>query len=148
MLIHIYHLKKQRKLTPSKPEERNTITIEFPEGTEEVLGKKVSELQENVKTDEEGKITGKLLHITNYKGFSNKTDEQSGNYLVFKVKEATEGKKVTCKLSEAKSKGTVTLDQDGIVVYKITAKTQTITVEIDGNSKVLDLTQIELGEAV
>ncbi len=141
-------MKKQRNLHPSAPEEENSITVEFPEGTEEILGKRANELQENMQADEDGKLKGKLLNVTEYKGFSNKAEEQSGNYIAIKVKEATEGKTVTCKLSEAKSKGTVILDNDGIVVYKITAKTQTITIEIEGNKKVLDLTEIELGEAV
>ena len=107
------------------------------------MNKKVSDLQENVVLNGES-ITGKLNYVTDFKDFSSNEDEQKGNFLVIKVEEATKGKTVTAELSESNSKGKVTLDEDGIIVARITSKTQTITITIENESKILKLNELEL----
>ena len=107
------------------------------------MNKKVSDLQENVVLNGES-ITGKLNYVTDFKDFSSNEDEQKGNFLVIKVDEATKGKTVTAELSEAKGEGKRTLDEDGILISRITAKTQTITITIENESKILKLNELEL----
>lgn len=107
------------------------------------MNKKVSDLQENVVLNGES-ITGKLNYVTDFEDFSSNEDEQKGNFLVIKVEEATKGKTVTAELSEAKGEGKRTLDEDGIIVARITSKTQTITITIENESKTLKLNELEL----
>lgn len=107
------------------------------------MNKKVSDLQENVALNGES-ITGKLNYVTDFEDFSSNEDEQKGNFLVIKVDEATKGKTVTAELSEAKGEGKRTLDEDGIIVARITSKTQTITITIENESKILKLNELEL----
>ena len=136
-------MKKQKKLHPSEPEERTTITVDVPEGTENFYDKQASELQENINISETGEVTGKSKYIKNYTNFSGNGDEQEGNFLAIKIKEATKGNNVTFELSNAKSKGTGTIE-DGFLVVRITDKNQTITIKRGQESKVLNLEKLEL----
>lgn len=63
--------------------------------------------------------------MSNYAGFSSKTSEQSGNYLVFHAEVPNvDGVTITAKISK-----TSTLDSDGIAVFRIANKdSQTLTV--------------------
>lgn len=63
--------------------------------------------------------------MSNYTGFSSKTSEQSGNYLVFHAEVPNvDGVTITAKISK-----TSTLDSDGIAVFRIANKdSQTLTV--------------------
>lgn len=63
--------------------------------------------------------------MSNYTGFSSKTSEQSGNYLVFHAEVPNvDGVTITAKVSK-----TSTLDSDGIAVFRIANKdSQTLTV--------------------
>lgn len=63
--------------------------------------------------------------MSNYTGFSSKTSEQSGNYIVFHAEVPNvDGVTITAKISE-----TSTLDSDGIAVFRIANKdSQTLTV--------------------
>ena len=74
-------MKKQKKLHPSEPEERTTIIVDVPEGTENFYDKQASELQENINISETGEVTGKSKYIKNYTNFSSNGDEQEGNFL-------------------------------------------------------------------
>ena len=136
-------MKKQKKLHPSEPEERTTIIVDVPEGTENFYDKQASELQENINISETGEVTGKSKYIKNYTNFSSNGDEQEGNFLAIKIKEATKGNNVTFELSNAKSKGTGTIE-DGFLVVRITDKNQTITIKRGQESKVLNLEKLEL----
>lgn len=72
-------------------------------------------------------ITGTLKHVTDYTGFSSDTELQSGNYLVLHC-EAENADKITVELVGG-TKGPVTLDDDGIIVIRITdPATQTVKV--------------------
>lgn len=63
--------------------------------------------------------------MSDYTGFSSKTSEQSGNYIVFHAEVPNvDGVTITAKVSK-----TSTLDSDGIAVFRIANKdSQTLTV--------------------
>ena len=63
--------------------------------------------------------------MNDYTGFSSKTSEQSGNYIVFHAEVPNvDGVTITAKISK-----TSTLDSDGIAVFRIANKdSQTLTV--------------------
>ena len=85
----------------------------------DLLGKVIGDLQEDVVVDEfHGKVTGTLNYVTGYTGFSGDPEEQEGNYLVLhaSVPDVT-GYTITVKSSRM----TVTLDSDGILVYRYRA---------------------------
>lgn len=61
------------------------LTINSPSSSATIFGKKTTELQANVALGEDNKFTGKLLYVTDYTGFSDKLNEQEGNYLAINV---------------------------------------------------------------
>ena len=79
--------------------------VEPIEAQTQLYGKSVSELQSDITINKDGTISGTLNYIKDYKQFSDVEEEQSGNYLALKFKEATEGKNVKVKLTKE-----VTLD--------------------------------------
>ena len=119
-----------------------------PEAKAVLLGKTTDELQENVAISEDKKITGKSLYVTEYTGFSSNIDEQTGNYLALSFPEATQGQEITCELKGEGStvKKPVPVDKkDGLIVFKIANKDQTIEIVSEGKETItLDLTQLEL----
>jgi len=65
-----------------------------------------------------------LKYVSDYTGFSSKTAEQSGNYLVFHASANLDDVTITAKMSK-----TSTLDSDGIAVFRVGNKdSQTLTV--------------------
>lgn len=113
----------------------------------DLFGKSVSDLQTGVAVGANS-ITGTLKHVTDYTGFSSKTDEQSGNYLV--IHAAVPG------MADATVTVTVTkpsvLDADGIAVLLIKNNTQTVTVKAskaghEDVTKVFTLTGLTLQSA-
>ena len=82
-----------------------------------LLGKVVTDMQENVEISGNA-ITGTLHYLTDYTGFSGDPAEQEGNYLVV-VCEASEGDTITAELIGGQH-GAVTLDEDGILIARIT----------------------------
>ena len=103
----------------------------------------VSKLQDNVSIDG-NKVKGASKYVEDFINFSNNSEEQKGNFLVLKVDEATKGQTVTFELSDPQGKGTGTLDEDGILIARLHANTQTITLKNDKTIKVLDLSELEL----
>lgn len=102
-----------------------SVDSDVPASTD-LFGKSVTDLQENV-TIGSNAITGTLKHVTDYTGFSSDTELQSGNYLVLHC-EAENADKITVELVGG-TKGPVTLDDDGIIVIRITdPATQTVKV--------------------
>lgn len=93
-------------------------------GNEDLFGKKASDLQSGVSFSDNA-VTGTLKYVSDYTGFSSKTSEQSGNYLVFHAEVPNvDGVTITAKVSK-----TSTLDSDGIAVFRIANKdSQTLTV--------------------
>lgn len=91
---------------------------------EDLFGKTIDDLQDSIEIGDD-EITGTLLYVDDYTGFSGDVSLQSGNYLVIHasvpdVEDVTISVKVT---------NPVTLDDDGIAVLRIADKsTQTVTV--------------------
>lgn len=91
----------------------------------DLLGKVVSDLQENVAIGSDNAISGTLKYVSDYTGFSSDASLQSGNFIAlhFEVPEADDAK-ITVTVTNP-----TVLDEDGIVVLRIADKsTQTITV--------------------
>ena len=94
--------------------------------SEDLFGKNVTDLQENVSVTNSA-ISGTLKHVTGYTGFSSKPEEQEGHYLAIHAA-CEDADSITCELVGG-TKGPVTLDEDGLIVIRITnKKTQTVKV--------------------
>ena len=89
------------------------------DSSENLFGKVVTDLQDEV-TVSGDTISGTLLYVDDYTGFSGDPAEQSGHYLVVKC-EADEGDTIVLDLIGG-THGPVTLDSDGICVIRITDK--------------------------
>jgi len=63
-------------------------------------------------------VTGTLKYVTGYTGFSGDEEEQSGNYLVLHATHPT-ADSIKAKLHGGKH-GEVTLDNDGILITRVT----------------------------
>ncbi len=121
---------------PSEPSKKVTVTL--PEG--EVLGINVTELQDNIQI-QENKLIGTSKYVESFPKFSRNA---KGNFLAIKCDEATKGDTVSWELSEAKTKGKGTFDEDGILVVQLHSNTQKITLKNGETNKVLDLTGLTL----
>ena len=121
---------------PVKPSK--TVTIELPEG--EILGLNVTDLQDNIQV-KDNKVTGISKYVDSFPKFSKSA---KGNFLAIKCDEATKGDTIKWELSEAKTKGSGTLDEDGILIVQLHSNTQKITLKNNETTKVLDLTGLTL----
>ena len=108
---------------------------------EDLFGKIVSDLQENVVIGED-KITGTLKHVTDYTGFSSKVEEQSGNYLA--IHNTTNGDEPIFVEVVGGTSGPVQLDSDGIIVLRIANKEQKVKVTSGSAVKEYSLVDINL----
>lgn len=106
------------------------------------MGVNVSELQEVELNDT--KITGTSKYVQSFPKFSRNA---KGNFLAIKCEEATKGETIEWELSEAKTKGKGTLDEDGILIVQLHSNTQTITLKNGETSKKIDLTGLTLSPA-
>lgn len=103
-------------------------------GDIDLLGKDADDLQENVEVGTDA-ITGTLKYVTGYTGFSGDPEEQEGNYLALKVT-AIEGATITVELINGTVGHPVTLDEDGMIVIRISDKaTQSVQVVATKDSK-------------
>lgn len=109
----------------------------IPEG--QVLGTDVSVLQEVEINDT--KVTGTSKYVESFPKFSKNA---KGNFLAIEVEEAKNGETINWELSEAKTKGSGTLDEDGILVVQLHSNTQKITLKNGEEQKILDLTELTL----
>lgn len=94
-----------------------TIVADFEATSEELLGKSLTDLQEDIIINpNSGEIKGTLKYVTGYTEFSGDAAEQTGHYLAIKctVPDVTG---VTIKHSRPGRE--VTLDSDGIVIYRV-----------------------------
>ena len=89
------------------------------DSSENLLGKTVDELQSEVSVSGDT-ISGTLLYVDDYTGFSGDPAEQAGNYLVVKCT-ADEGDTIVLDLIGG-THGPVTLDSDGICIIRVTNK--------------------------
>lgn len=115
------------------------ITVTPIPGATTVLGKLVSELQENIEVGETA-ITGKLLYVDDYAGFSSNAAEQEGNYLALQFDCDVADAVITTELVGGTS-GEKTLDADKQCVYRVTAPaTQAVKVTATKDKDVLTKT--------
>lgn len=116
--------------------------------SEDLFGKTVDQLQSNVVVGTNA-ITGTLLHVTDYTGFSSKTEEQSGNYLVtHSAVPGVDGVTITVEVVGGTS-GPSTLGDDGLIVDRITSTTQKIKIVaskpgLQSVTKIFDLSGLTL----
>ena len=103
-------------------------------GSVDLLGKSADDLQTGVEVGIDA-ITGTLKYVTGYTGFSGDVAEQSGNYLAIKVT-AVEGATITVELINGTVGHPVTLDEDGMIVIRISNKsTQSVQVVATKDNK-------------
>lgn len=126
------------------------ITVEAMDPSSSILGKPVSELQENITVGEK-EITGKLLYAENFTGYSVNTALQEGNFLALQFACDVDGATVTSELLGGTS-GEKTLDADMNAVYRITnAAAQSVKVtatkDKDSVTKTFILSGLETASA-
>ena len=110
--------------------------------SEDLFGKTVSDLQSNVRLSANA-ITGTLNYLDDYTGFSSKTEEQSGNYLAIHAADS-KADSITAELVGG-TKGPVTLDSDGLIVFRIADKnTQSVKITSYKNGAVKDVKTFSL----
>ena len=99
------------------------VTANVPP-TIDLFGKTVTDLQENIAIRGDG-ISGTLKYVSDYTGFSSKTEEQSGNYLALYANVPdVDDVKITVTVTKPS-----VLDEDGTIVLRIADKdSQTVTV--------------------
>ena len=127
------------------------IKVSIPTGeTPTNLGEKtVQDLCDNVNLEDDN-VTGALNHIENWKEFSSKTDEQTGNFLPLYIEEAKGQEKgtVKCELkgTGAKVKKPMAVDEkDGLIVLQIHNVDNTIEITSEGKkTRILNLSQLDL----
>ncbi len=90
------------------------------------------------------KVTGTSKYVQSFSKFSKNA---KGNFLAVKCDEATKGDTINWELSEAKTKGSGTLDEDGVLIVQLYSNTQKITFKNGETTKVLDLTGLTLSPA-
>ncbi len=101
------------------------LVVEPEDGETYVLGKQVSELQEDV-TVNDNSITGTLNYVTGFTGFSGNPELQEGNFLALKF-EHPDGATTTVEIIGGTS-GPVELDSDMNWVGRIASNEQSIEV--------------------
>ncbi len=93
----------------------------------DLLGKTVGDLQDGIEVHT-ARIDGTLNYLTDYTGFSGDEREQGGNYLCLHIAvPGAEAATITVQLIGGTS-GPVTLDEDGIVIFRIKSTEQSISV--------------------
>ena len=95
----------------------------------DLLGKVVGDLQSDIVVGDD-EITGTLKYVTGYTGFSGESELQSGNYLALHIT-TNDGADISVELIGGMY-GPVTLDEDGIIILKISNKEQRVKI-VSGN---------------
>lgn len=127
-----------------------TITVSAPEISDDILGMTAADLQSNISVAGDV-ISGKLLYVENYTGFSSDPTLQEGNFLALKIESEPADAVTTVELLGGKD-GPKTLDSDHLAVFRVTnISAQTVKVTStkgkDSNTKVYKLTGLELASA-
>lgn len=126
------------------------ITVTAPEISDDILGMTAADLQTNISVAGDV-ISGKLLYVENYTGFSSDPTLQEGNFLALKIESEPSDAVTTVELLGGKS-GPKTLDADHLAVFRVTSiNAQTVKVIStkgkDSSTKVYKLTGLELASA-
>ena len=101
-------------------------------------GKSAADLQENIVIDNfHETITGTLHYVTGYTQFSGAVEEQSGNYLVWKVESDNSATLYVWAETTSEWKA---LDDDGLVITRVTDKTKPLKIKAvkDGQDNVFE----------
>lgn len=117
-----------------------TLDVQAKDSSAVLLGKTVSELQENVFVNEFS-IQGVLNYVTGYTGFSGNPDEQEGHYLALQF-EASEGATVKIQtIGGLNDDREVTLDadMDAVIYVKSSKQKLRVTCELNGDRVVKTL---------
>ena len=132
-------------LRPSPAPTPRELTVDSDiSNSVDLFGKTVNDLQTGVTIGEDS-ITGTLLYVDDYTGFSSNPAEQSGNYLVIHC-EVNDSTPITVEVVNG-THGPVTLDPDGIAVLRIADKdTQSIRVVSGDITKNYSLTGLTCNE--
>ena len=88
---------------------------------EDLLGKYTTDLQSNIVVSD-GNVRGTLKYVTEYTGFSGDPAEQSGNYLALHFATVPDADSITVELINGSVGHPVTLDSDGICIFRISDK--------------------------
>ncbi len=118
--------------------------------SEDLLGKYINDLQSNIVLGTDT-IYGTLYNVTDYTGFSSDTAEQSGHYLVFHCESTDNNATIKVQLINGLH-DEVTLDDDGIIIIRITDKaSQKVKITVSGDEyddiiKVYNLTGLTLAD--
>ena len=123
-----------------------SLTVNAMGGKENVYDITVEELQSGIRIDGE-KITGTLKNVTDYSGFSDDSEKQSGHFLALKV-DVSEDSNVTTELVNGET-GPVDMSEDHFCVYRITNKDDqkikfTVSSGEESVTKTYDLTGLVL----
>lgn len=87
---------------------------------------------EDVAISETGEVTGTVKYIASYPEFSSNPEEQKGNYFPFTLSKT--GSQMTIKKNGAPTKENIDYDKD--IIFRLTEKTDTISVDVDGEEAV------------
>lgn len=133
------------------PNPLDALTVDFNiAADEDLFGKVVADLQDNMAVANDA-ITGTSHYVTEYTGFSSKTDEQQGNYVALHVSVPgmTIGQDgLTVKVNNS------ALDADGLVVLILKNSTKPIkvvatkgdfskTIELDRTGIIMESPSVE-----
>lgn len=111
------------KYTEVKPPEDVTLTVAAVAGDTKLLGKTAADLQKDISVDGL-KVSGTSNYVTEYTGWSSVDTDQEGNYIALKLTTDSE-EDITVKMTDGNK--TVTLDKDGILVWKLSTTTDETT---------------------
>ena len=100
----------------------NSLSVEADTSTgTTLLGKAASDLQTDIAIDDDYKVTGTLKYVDDYTGFSGDPAEQVGNFIALDFS-ADDGCTIEIELTNGAHPGWKALDDDGILVCRITDK--------------------------
>lgn len=111
------------KLYTETPPADPTLTVAAVTGDVDLLGKTAADLQKDISVDGL-KVSGTSNYVTKYTGWSSVVGDQEGNYIALKL--TTDSKEdIMVKMTDGNK--TVTLDEDGILVWKLSTTTDETT---------------------
>ena len=87
-------------------------------------------ISDGTSVDKDGKVTGTIKYIGDFKDFSNNPKEQKGNF--FPIELTTTGKRLTLKKNGIARENKTNMEFDKDIIFRVTQKTDTLTVEVDG----------------
>lgn len=128
-----------------------TLTVVGADTTAEVKGASVSTLQERIVVEDTA-ITGRLLYVENFTGYSTDTAKQEGNFIALNVSASMEGADISGQVLGGTTEVAQTPDTNGNMVFRISnADAQSIRITAtkgkDSTTKVYNLSGLELVDA-